>query len=218
MAQNSKDTKKRTLQGTAVTSCPCRGVSSRPARPCGPGIVKNVNPHERGRKECPALAPSPFSFSFGRCGRQNHTALHPGNPPFTERNSLARPRPSLGTTRARDCARPAAAVLQSPNAAGWCVLPAPGPALEDRGPGAEFVGFELRLPVAFPGQCQRGLPKLLHLHPCPVEPGRWRRGAFSRPLSTRVRCPSYWCVQVFRAYIQHCVSCNYFPFNLMRIL
>lgn len=106
MAQNSKDTKRHTLQGTAVTSCPCRGVSSRPARPCGPGIVKNVNPHERGRKECPALAPSPFSFSSGRCGRQNHTALHPGNPPFTERNSLARPRPSLGTTRAPDCAPP----------------------------------------------------------------------------------------------------------------
>lgn len=40
------------------------------------------------------------------------------------------------------------------------------------------MGLKLRLPVAFPGQGQQGLPDLLHLHPCPVEPGRWRSGAF----------------------------------------
>lgn len=40
------------------------------------------------------------------------------------------------------------------------------------------MGLKLRLPVAFPGQGQQGLPDLLHLHPCPVEPGRWRSNAF----------------------------------------
>lgn len=100
----------------------------------------------------------------------------------TQRYTQETPRPHSG--RRGEAAAlplgpvPAAAALHGCGRVAWNAPPASGLALEDRCPGAEFVGLKLRLPVAFPRPCQRGLPKLLHLHPCPAEPGCWRSGAF----------------------------------------
>lgn len=55
--------------------------------------------------------------------------------------------------------------------------------------------------------------------PAPFAPLRWgARASGECCLSISfVRCPLYWCVQMFRVYIQHHVIfvCNYFPFNFM---